>query len=97
MSNLLNTAGYDIIRRTFRSLIDKQFGLKQAEESDVSTLLSDFSSSQVRSRPGRLFRFVFFPKEAIYDEERDEMLFFPTKRFTIGCRTFLRGTLWPSP
>ncbi len=80
-SNLLNTAGYDIIRKTFRSLIDKQFGLKGNRPKSLMCPHCSQISPQVRFAlaPVGSFRFVFFPKEAIYDEERDEMLFFPYK------------------
>ncbi len=80
-SNLMNTAGYDIIRKTFRSLLDKQFNLKGSVPKSLMCPHCSEVSPQVRFAlaPVGSFRFVFFPKESIYDEERDEMLFFPYK------------------
>lgn len=81
-SSLLNTAGYDILRKTMRALINEQHGLKKKSPKNLVCPHCAKSSPQVTFylsyKNGQ--QFVFAPKEQVFDEETEEMVFFPYKQ-----------------
>jgi len=89
-SNLLNTAGYDIIRKTVKMLINVEHTARWSEaglkKKDVPKNITCPHCEQVS--PQLTFhlsysagqQFVFAPKEGAYDPEKDEMVYYPYKQ-----------------
>ena len=81
-SNLLNTAGYDILRKTMRALINEQHNLKNKSPKSLVCPHCTKTTPQVTFyltyTNGQ--QFVFAPKEQVFDEEAEEMVSFPYKQ-----------------
>ena len=89
-SNLLNTAGYDIIRKTVRELINREHTARWSEigikKKDVPKNITcphcEKVSPQVTFHLSYSdgLQYVFAPKKAIFDPETEKAVFYPYKQ-----------------
>ena len=81
-SNLLNTAGYDILRKTMRMLLNDQHGLKKKAPKNLTCPHCSKNSPQLTFHlsysNGQ--QFVFAPIDPVFDPETEEAVFFPYKQ-----------------